>query len=57
MEMDGSWVAVEAPSKGARVARVLGGEAEVRAFVEGRLKEYDRMWDGCGVKIDYYGES
>ena len=45
--------AVEAPSKAARVARLLGGEAEVRAFVAKRLEEYERMWDGCGVKIDY----
>jgi hypothetical protein len=46
--------AVEAPSKTARVARLLGGETEVRAFVSRRLEEYERMWDGCGVKIDYH---
>jgi hypothetical protein len=46
--------AVEAPSKAARVARLLGGEVKVRAFVAKRLEEYERMWDGCGVKIDYH---
>lgn len=46
--------AVEAPSRDARVARLLGGSQEARVFVEKRLEEYERMWDGCGVKVDYY---
>ena len=47
-------VAVEAPSRDARVARLLGGPDEARAFVTKRMDEYERMWDGCGVKVDYY---
>ena len=46
--------AVESPSRDARVARILGGPEEVRAFVTRRMEEYERMWDGCGVKVDYY---
>ena len=46
--------ALEAPSRDARVARLLGGEKEARAFVGRRLEEYERMWDGCGVKVEYY---
>jgi len=48
-------VAVEAPSRHARVARLLGGKEEARAFVAKRMEEYERMWDGCGVKVDYFG--
>ena len=48
-------VAIEAPSREARVARLLGGVEEVREFVAKRLEEYERMWDGCGVKVDYFG--
>jgi len=47
-------MAIEAPSRDARVARLLGGQEEVREFVARRLEEYERMWDGCGVKVDYY---
>lgn len=47
-------LAVEAPSREARVARLLGGPDEARAFVEKRMEEYERMWDGCGVKVEYY---
>jgi hypothetical protein len=48
-------VAVEAPSRDARVARLLGDKPAARAFVEKRMEEYERMWDGCGVKVDYFG--
>jgi len=46
--------AVEEPKPGRRVVRLLGDEAEVRRFVQERLEIYDRMWDGCGCKVDYY---
>lgn len=49
--------AVESPSRDARVIRLLGGADEARAFVDRRLEEYERMWDGCGVKVDYYEDS
>ena len=56
VKMGDQLVAVEAPSRDARVARLLGGADEARAFVNRRMEEYERMWDGCGVKVDYYEE-
>jgi hypothetical protein len=53
VQLDGEYAAIEQPSRDARVARLLVGMDEVRAFVEKRLSEYERMWDGCGVKVDY----
>ncbi|UCF20316.1 MAG: hypothetical protein JSU87_02590 [Gemmatimonadota bacterium] len=46
--------AVEQSSPAERVVRRLGGPDEARRFVEQRLEAYERMWDGCGCKIDYY---
>ena len=46
--------AVEAPSSGERVVRRLANSEEVRRFVGQRLDQYERMWDGCGCKVDYY---
>lgn len=54
VSLRGDLIAVEAPSKDARVARYLGGPDDVRAFVARRMEEYERMWDGCGVRIEYY---
>ncbi len=46
--------AVEQPKPDRRVVRLLSDEAEVRRFVQERLEAYDRMWDGCGCKVEYY---
>jgi hypothetical protein len=56
IEVDGELVAVEEPSPQARVARRVGGRDDVDDFVSRRMEEYERMWDGCGVKVEYYGE-
>ena len=53
IRLNGEYAAIEQPSRDARVARLLMGQEEVNAFVERRLSEYERMWDGCGVKVDY----
>jgi hypothetical protein len=55
VEAAGRVIAVEAPSRDARVARLLGGRKEATEFVQRRFEEYERMWDGCGVKVEYYG--
>lgn len=47
-------VAVEEPRSQERVVRRLDGEDAVRRFVQDRLDTYERMWDGCGCKVEYY---
>ena len=46
--------AVEQPSPDKRVVRRLSDDQEARRFVQDRLERYERMWDGCGCKVDYY---
>jgi predicted aminopeptidase len=46
--------AVEAPERGRRVVRRLESEAAAAEFVTRRLSPYERMWEGCGCRIDYY---
>jgi len=55
VRMGEEMVAVESPSREARVARLLGSPEAARAFVDRRMEEYERMWDGCGVRVDYHG--
>ncbi len=45
--------AVESPSPDTRAVRRFVDADAARRFVEGRLDTYDRMWDGCGCKVDY----
>jgi len=35
------------------VRRLISREAAER-FIEDRLNDYERMWDGCGCTIDYH---
>ena len=51
---DRLWAAVERPAPGKRVMRPLNDRQSARAFVAERLALYDRVWDGCGCKIDYF---
>ncbi len=46
--------AVEQPSPDERVIRLLSDEEQAHRFVADRLEQYERMWDGCGCKVDYY---
>lgn len=50
----GGLAAVEQPAPDARVVRRLSGAGEARALVARRLETYDKMWDGCGCKVDYH---
>lgn len=46
-------VAIEEPEPDGRVVRVLEDLEAARRFVEDRMETYERMWDGCGCRIDY----
>jgi hypothetical protein len=46
--------ALEQPSSTQWVLRSLPSIEEAARFVRERLDQYERMWDGCGCKIDYY---
>ncbi|MBE0593168.1 MAG: hypothetical protein IH616_12280 [Gemmatimonadales bacterium] len=50
----GALAAVEQPRPDERVVRRLDGEDAARAFVRERMDQYERMWDGCGCKVEYY---
>ncbi len=43
----------QTPDGGILVRRLISREAAER-FVEDRLNDYERMWDGCGCTIDYH---
>jgi hypothetical protein len=51
---DEGLLAVEEPTSRTRVLRRLDGDAGMRRFVRERLDTYERMWDGCGCRVDYY---
>ena len=44
----------QVPETNKVILRELPSKAEAERLVEDRLSAYDRMWDGCGCKIDYF---
>ena len=53
VESSAGLAVVEEPSPALRVVRPLPTLHDVHCFVAERLAAYDRMWDGCGCRIDY----
>ncbi len=54
VEAQAGLATVEQPKPGERVVRRLADAAEAGRFVRERLETYERMWDGCGCKVEYY---
>ena len=44
----------EQSDKGDLLIRFMQNKAEANKFIDERLEIYDKMWDGCGCKVDYY---
>jgi hypothetical protein len=34
--------------------RKMKNPKEAKLFIKDRLTTYEKMWDGCGCKVDYY---
>jgi len=46
----------EETPKGEVLVRRMPSRESAERFVDLRMQSYDRMWDGCGCKVDYYAE-
>jgi len=56
VHVDDLWAVVEFPRRSVDVAvRPLADADEVDAFIDDRLAVYEKMWDGCGCRPDYWG--
>jgi sporulation-control protein spo0M len=51
---DGEIVVQEETPERTVLVRRFDSAEEAEEFVERRLADYDRMWNGCGCKIDYH---
>jgi hypothetical protein len=44
----------EKTTKDEYLIRVMKTKKEAVEFIKQRLEIYDKMWDGCGCKVEYY---
>jgi hypothetical protein len=54
LTLDGQVVAQEETPEGEILLRAFDSPEAAGDFVDSRLADYDRMWDGCGCRIDYH---
>jgi hypothetical protein len=44
----------EKTTKNEYLIRVMKTKKEAEELIKQRLEIYDKMWDGCGCKVEYY---
>ena len=54
LQLDGKLLIQEKSNKGEFLVRLMKTKKEADDFIKERLETYNRMWDGCGCKVDYY---
>jgi len=54
LSVDGVILVQEETPDGNALARRLPSIEDANDFVNERLASYERMWDGCGCKINYF---
>ena len=54
LKYDNQILVQESTPKNEILIHKLENQEDAKKFVEERLEIYDKMWDGCGCKIDYF---
>jgi hypothetical protein len=54
LSVDGAILVQEETPDGNALARRMPSIEDANKFVDDRLGTYERMWDGCGCKINYF---
>lgn len=53
LEWEGGFAGLEQPADSEWLLRPLKDREAAGRFIRHRLEQYERMWDGCGCRIDY----
>ncbi|MCU0333373.1 MAG: hypothetical protein MUC75_08500 [Ignavibacteriaceae bacterium] len=54
-EFEDDLIIQEKTTKNEYLIRNVKTKKEAEDFIKNRLEIYNRMWDGCGCKVNYYG--
>ena len=54
LSVDRAILVQEETPEGNALARRMPSIEDANAFINDRLRTYERMWDGCGCKINYF---
>ena len=54
MRFEDDLILQEKTTKGEYLIRYIKTKKEAEELIKARLEIYEKMWDGCGCKVDYY---
>ena len=54
LKIDNDLIIQEKTTKDELLIRIVKTKKEAEHLIAQRLEIYDKMWDGCGCKVDYY---
>ncbi|MEJ2105070.1 MAG: hypothetical protein P8X47_10905 [Ignavibacteriaceae bacterium] len=54
LKLDDDLIIQEKTTKDELLIRSVKSKKEAEELIKARLEIYDKMWDGCGCKVDYY---
>ena len=54
LQIDDAFILQETTNTGEIILRSFDNVIDAMNLVNSRLSVYDKMWDGCGCKINYY---
>jgi guanylate kinase len=54
LKLDNDLIIQEKTTKDELLIRIVKTKKEGEDLIKQRLEIYDKMWDGCGCKVDYY---
>ena len=54
LKFEDNFLIQEKSNKDELLIRLMKSKKEGEDFINSRMEIYDKMWDGCGCKVDYY---
>ena len=54
LKINNDLILQEKTTKGENLIRYIKTKKEAEELIKARLEIYEKMWDGCGCKVDYY---
>jgi hypothetical protein len=54
LKLNDELILQEKTTKDEYLIRIMKSKKEAEKFIKQRLEIYDKMWDGCGCKVEYY---
>ncbi|MBD3278093.1 MAG: hypothetical protein GF388_07325 [Candidatus Aegiribacteria sp.] len=53
LKLGSEWLVREPSPRDSHLLRLFRSREDAQSFIDGRMAQFERMWDGCGCRIDY----